>query len=99
MNGRQHWPSTLSAHRKPTRLGLPSQQALLWEPEGLIKLSEEWPSQAATGLSFGDATIGSVAEYYSRGGYEVYVLTADRGLQLHISSAILRIPRRRMRGN
>lgn len=72
-----------------------TQQTELWKPDALHALSEAWPNQAAAGLSLGDATIGSVADFYSRTGYEVYLLTADQGLQEHVSTATLREPRRR----
>ncbi len=45
----------------------------------LRDLAETWPTLAASKLSPGDATIKAVAERYAQSGYEVEMLTGDRG--------------------
>ena len=52
----------------------------LWSPENLNKLADEWPDLAAQKLAIGDATIKQVAEFYSRMGFEVKLLTGDEQL-------------------
>lgn len=56
-------------------------QSVLWEAEGLKKLAQEWPTLAAQGISIGDATIKTVAEYYRQLGSHVEILTGDAGLK------------------
>lgn len=58
-----------------------SEQSVLWGPEQLRKLAEEWPSLAAQSLSLADATIRDVALFYAGRGFHVEVLTGDQGLK------------------
>lgn len=66
----------------------------LWQEENLIKLASEWPALAATKLSIGDATIKNVAEFYTKSGFEVEILTGDRGLKAY-EAKVVNVPRRR----
>lgn len=70
-------------------------QSVLWEPDGLLKLSKEWPKLANAGLSIGDATIKEVAQYYADAGCTVEILTGDQGLKHHQPPPPIAIPRRR----
>lgn len=56
-------------------------QSVLWEAEGLKELAREWVQLASQGISIGDATIKTVAEYYARLGFHVEILTGDAGLK------------------
>ncbi|EDN66404.1 conserved hypothetical protein [Beggiatoa sp. PS] len=66
-----------------------TEQSVLWEKDTLKALAEEWPSLAAKanakkdkgGLSMGDVTIKRVAEYYTKMGNSVEILTGDEGLK------------------
>ncbi len=58
-----------------------TEQANLWKPESLKTLAAAWPTLAAEGLSIGDATIKDVADYYSKIGVRVVILTGDKGLK------------------
>lgn len=58
-----------------------SEQSVLWGPEQLRKLAQEWPSLAARGLSLADTTIRDVAHFYASRGFHVEVLTGDQGLK------------------
>ena len=69
-------------------------QSELWNEENLIKLAKIWPTLAVQGISIGDATIKDVAEYYVKSGYNVEILTGDRGLKAYEPS-VASIPRRR----
>jgi len=40
-------------------------QTVLWSPENIRQLAEDWPALAAQKLSIGDVTIKQVAEYYA----------------------------------
>lgn len=71
-------------------------QSVLWTPEHLRKLADEWPALANTGLAIGDATIKRLAEYYSE-QFEVEILTGDQGLKAYEPLAPAEIPRRRKR--
>ena len=71
-----------------------SQQDILWGQEHLRKLSNEWPVYAKAGLSIGDMTIKTVAEYYAESSYVVNILTGDKGLKSHEPAAELPRPRR-----
>jgi hypothetical protein len=53
----------------------------LWDPDGLKRLAEEWPTLAVQGVSLGDATIKSVAERYAKLGCDVELFTGDAGLK------------------
>jgi len=45
-------------------------------------LSEYWPELAqGQRLSLGDATIKDVAEYYAQMGWQIEILTGDKGLK------------------
>lgn len=70
-------------------------QSSLWETANLRTLAETWPQMAGGGLSIGDATIKDVAEYYSRGGISVEILTGDAGLKAYEPARPVQIPRRR----
>lgn len=74
-----------------------SEQSALWSPEKLTRLAESWPDLAAQKLSLGDATIKDVAEYYAQMGYQVEILTGDRGLKAYEPVAPIEIPRRKQR--
>ncbi len=58
-------------------------QRKLWDEENLIKLANNWPALAASGLSIGDATIKDVAEYYTEAGCLVKIFTGDEGLKAY----------------
>lgn len=66
----------------------------LWGEENLIKLANEWPALAAAKLSIGDATIKDVAEFYTRSGFMVEILTGDGGLKAY-EPEVINVPRRR----
>lgn len=71
-------------------------QRKLWDDEGLVNLSRNWPPLAAQGISIGDATIKDVAEYYAKAGYNVEILTGDAGLKSYQPSPEdIFVPRRR----
>lgn len=70
-------------------------QSVLWEPDNLLQLADQWPPLAAQRISIGDATIKDVAEYYARAGCEVVILTGDAGLKSHEPAQPVAIPRRR----
>lgn len=72
-----------------------SEQADLWSAESLHTIADEWPALANTGLSMGDATIKTVAEYYGKTGMIVEIITGDAGLKAYETQAPLMIPRRR----
>jgi hypothetical protein len=61
----------------------------------LKSLADDWPNLAARGVSIGDATIKTVAEYYARAGYEVEILTGDLGLKAYQPAQPTLTPRRR----
>lgn len=70
-------------------------QSPLWEARHLKELADRWPKLAASGLSIGDATITDVAEHYARAGYQVEILTGDRGLKAYEPAHGPQTPRRR----
>ncbi len=73
------------------------EQASLWDERGLKNLSENWPELASQKFSIGDATITSVADYYSRMGYFVEIFTGDQQLKSY-TPAVMKsapIPRRK----
>ena len=72
-----------------------SDQDVLWSADKLRDLAETWPTLAASKLSLGDATIKAVVEHYAQSGYEVEILTGDRGLKAYQPAAPLAVPRRR----
>ncbi|MCB1825842.1 MAG: hypothetical protein KDJ54_15170 [Candidatus Competibacteraceae bacterium] len=74
-----------------------SEQSILWTPDKLKKLAEDWPNLAVQKLSLGDATIKDVAEYYAQAGYTVEIFTGDRGLKAYEPAVMVETPRRRQR--
>lgn len=72
-------------------------QSGLWEAEELKKLAAEWSTLAAQKISIGDVTIKTVAEYYSKIGSQVEILTGDNGLKAYQPITPVPIPRRRRR--
>ena len=58
-----------------------SEQSVLWSPEQLRELADEWPSLAARALSLADATIRDVAHFYASRRFHVEMLTGDQGLK------------------
>lgn len=70
-------------------------QAELWSSIQLGRLAASWPELAKGGLSIGDATIVDVAEYYTRAGVTVKIVTGDSGLKAYEPSRPPPIPRRR----
>ena len=75
-----------------------SDQDILWTPEKLKELADNWPALAeGQMLSLGDATIKDVAEYYAQMGWEVEILTGDQGLKAYEPTAPVLLPRRRQR--
>ena len=70
------------------------EQTILWESDALGDLAKNWPPLAAARLTIGDATIKEVADYYSRAGFRVEILTGDAGLKAYESPIILKMPRR-----
>jgi hypothetical protein len=73
-------------------------QSELWEPSRLRDMAETWPPLADQKLSLGDTSIKEVAEMYSKTGFPVVILTADRQLRACTPAAPqARVPRRRQR--
>lgn len=72
-----------------------SQQDVLWEKGTLLDLADSWPEKAAKKISFGDATIINVANFYANIGYEVELLTGDEGLKAYQPAVPIPLPRRR----
>lgn len=58
-----------------------TRQQDLWDGAGLKQLADEWPGLAIQGVSLGDAAIKFVADHYVRLGFEVEILTGDKGLK------------------
>jgi hypothetical protein len=56
-------------------------QTILWSPESLKSLADSWPQLVTERISIGDATIKSVAEFYSKSNFSVEILTGDKGLK------------------
>lgn len=75
------------------------EQNSLWADDRLIRLANEWPTQAANRTSIGDATIAGVAEYYARTGMRVTILTSDEGLRDFQPTIAPPMPRRRRFSN
>lgn len=73
-----------------------SEQHGLWTDTALRDLADGWPDLAVRGISLADATIERVADYYSRAGRRVEILTGDRGLK-SLEPAPGPQPRRRRR--
>lgn len=74
-----------------------SEQSVLWSPEKLESLANEWPNLAAQRISLADATIKNVAEYYAQLSCQVEILTGDGGLKAYQPIHVASIPRRRQR--
>lgn len=70
-------------------------QKQLWAGESLTHIGENWPTAAARKSSMGDHTIRLVADYYSRAGMTVQILTGDRDLASYVPAKPKRVPRRR----
>lgn len=70
-------------------------QSTLWSVEKLKDLADTWPDLAGARISLGDATIKDVAEHYAQMGWDVEILTADRGLKAYEPRTAPAIPRRR----
>ncbi|WP_267102559.1 hypothetical protein [Xanthomonas sacchari] len=67
----------------------------LWEADKIRELVIAWPALAAQRMSIGDATIKSVADYYSVAGLEVEIATADVALKAYEPRKPVVQPRRR----
>jgi hypothetical protein len=74
-----------------------SEQSVLWSPEKLVALADNWPTLADQRFSLGDATIKDVAEYYAKMSYRVEILTGDAGLKAYEPAVPPEIPRRKQR--
>ncbi|WP_138227075.1 hypothetical protein [Paenibacillus algicola] len=75
-----------------------SDQSILWGEDEVSRLTEEWPTLAAQGISIGDATIKTVADYYAKiQSYQVEILTGDAGLKSYEPIRLMPTPRRRKR--
>lgn len=72
-----------------------SEQAELWSAQSLQDIANDWPALANTGLSMGDATIETVAEYYGKAGMTVEIITGDAGLKAYETTTPQMVPRRR----
>ncbi len=72
-----------------------TEQANFWEPEALKQLADEWSKKVSENLSMGDISIKSIADYYSKMGYQVEILTGDQGLKSYEPKVSPLIPRRR----
>lgn len=72
-----------------------SEQAELWSAQSLRDIADGWPALANTGLSMGDATIKTVAEYYGKTGMAVEIITGDAGLKAYETMIPPLVPRRR----
>ncbi len=72
-----------------------SEQAELWSAQSLREIADDWPALANTGLSMGDTTIKTVAEYYGKSGLVVEIITGDAGLKAYEPIAPQLVPRRR----
>lgn len=71
-------------------------QSKLWTEENLIRLANEWPDLAVSGLSIGDTTIKDVAKFYAEAGYQVEILTGDKELKAYEPKPKqISVPRRR----
>lgn len=74
-------------------------QSVLWEPNQLQKIAQDWPPLAAGGTSIGDATIKHVAEHYAQAGFHVEILTGDAGLKAYEPAKPTAIAPRRRRSS
>ncbi len=70
-------------------------QSELWGVDNLRVLADSWPKLASCGITLGDATIKDVADYYSKAGYDVKIVTGDQALKAHEPAKPVAIPRRR----
>jgi hypothetical protein len=73
-----------------------TEQSILWSPERLLSLAEEWPRLADAKMSIGDATIKHIADYYAEAGFNVRILTSDEALLAYEPRIPKQKPRRRM---
>ena len=76
-----------------------TEQHGLWNNDGLTTLVLRWKDTAASGQSLGDASIVDIANYYEEIGYEVEILTGNKGLKAYQpqAKATMRIPRRKQK--
>ncbi|MBR0661553.1 hypothetical protein [Neoroseomonas oryzicola] len=72
-----------------------TEQLDLWSSEKLNNLANDWPNQAVQRRTIGDVTINHVANWYSKAGYEVEILTGDAGLKAYEPKTPMLVPRRR----
>ena len=74
-----------------------TEQGKLWSPERLKSLSKNWCNKTVnSGQSLGDASIVDVANYYFEMGFDVEILTGDKGLKAYQPTTIEKlVPRRR----
>lgn len=85
----------LAAVNKQTPYVAFSDQTHLWSNEAMTELANEWPPLAGQQQSIGDKTIVSIAELYSKIGYQVEILTGDAGLKAYQPTTPMVQPRRR----
>lgn len=71
-------------------------QESLWGREQLLNLIHDWPEHCSS-LGIGDYMIKDVAEYYSKIGYVVELLTGDGGLKAYEPVEPVVLPRRKQR--
>lgn len=69
-------------------------QGSLWGSEELLDLVEDWPIRCSS-IGIGDYMIVDVAEYYSKMGNSVELLTGDQGLKAYEPARPVLKPRRR----
>jgi len=69
-------------------------QSSFWTEEHLLKLAEEWPKLADARMSFGDATIKRIADYYASASVDVTILTSDHQLRAYEPAKPVDSPRR-----
>ncbi|NEO56226.1 MAG: hypothetical protein F6K54_25985 [Okeania sp. SIO3B5] len=71
------------------------EQSKLWDAENLKDLADEFPDFASRGFALGDATIKRVADYYAKSGFDVEIITGDKGLKSYEPPKPELIPRRK----
>jgi hypothetical protein len=72
-----------------------TEQSIFWGKDSILELAQTWPELAKTGLSIADTTIKNIAEYYSKMGCNVKILTGDKGLKSYEPLSPVLVPRRR----
>lgn len=75
------------------------EQAHFWGGDGLKQLADQFPEKASQGISIGDLTIKTVADYYAKMGSKigVEIFTGDAGLKAYQPTPPVPQPRRRKR--